>query len=178
MIKKIDGNYELQELIAFYKGHIVNPEHLYIKDMWDMDFEQLEENHSYIQWLFPLKLRSRYNPYAPVLSPIQVKSLIQDIEIQAAMFKSLKVMLEFYGFKMMITGDGIDISFAEDFEERSKVWLRPCNHNFKRISRILNSLCLFDMTEFEVEFRKVLQQVYEKYSDVIGERTALYWRLE
>jgi hypothetical protein len=64
-----------------------------------------------------------------------------DPELKRKLMIAFIRMLKFYGFVL-----GLDIEKhptiekAEDFDERKVDWLTPQNHNYKRISRILESL--------------------------------------
>ena len=46
--------------------------------------DRLEMQHDYIQWLFPLRRRGRYNPDAPVLMPSTIEAFQWDPELREA----------------------------------------------------------------------------------------------
>lgn len=170
--KNIYGTYDPIELKEFYLGEKPNADGLYINDIWALDNEQLEKNHTYIQWLFPLSKQSRYNPYGPIISDEWIHKISTLCLMNDVMNKSFTVMLDFYGFKRNHRGT---LDFADDFHEKSKIWLTHNNHNYKRITRILNSLSLFEMDAEVSEFRRILRLVYEQHADVISQITARHW---
>src|ERR1043165_3546689 len=55
------------KLIDFYFGNGTDFAGRRIEDVWAMSFEELEYNHDFIQWLFPLRERSGVQPDVPVL---------------------------------------------------------------------------------------------------------------
>jgi hypothetical protein len=86
------------QLIRFYRGLAKDPAGRSIDQIWQMTAEELEENHDFIQWLFPLPQRSKYNPKAPVLSQKDIDTFIQDKVLRERVRKSYWLMLRFLGF--------------------------------------------------------------------------------
>jgi len=60
--------------------------------------------------------------------------------------------------------------------DRAKNWLRPQNHNFLRLTRILKSLTLLGHGDRAWELLECLVGIDEKVRGVIGETTLAYWR--
>jgi hypothetical protein len=89
------------------------------------------------------------------------------------MRKSICVFLDFLGFTL---NDDNNICTQEEFETKSKNWLRPNNHNFKRISRLLTFLKLFGFGDIYNSFFKILKELYEKHPEIIGEKSYNYWK--
>ena len=54
-------------LVEFYAGRGTDFAGRRIEDIWRMSLDELEYNHDYIQWLFPLRERSGVQPDVPVL---------------------------------------------------------------------------------------------------------------
>ena len=159
-------------LIAFYSGTGKDAAGRRLEDVWRFSHEELEENHDYIQWLFPLKERSAFNPRAPILDAATVDRFRSDAVLKGNLERSLGVMLDFYG--LQIVGDRIVRSAA--FGERSGNWLTPFNHNFLRLTRILKSLSLLGLGVRARQLFACLEEIYSGYSSVIGERTMSFWR--
>lgn len=155
-------------LFFFLQGTGKNLEHRYLHDIWEFSFEELEKNHDYIQWLFPLKEKSRFNPSAPVLSDV---TRYQTKEIRENMIKSLDVLLDFYGLKRL---DG-EIVRLERFEKR-KDWISKNNHNYLRMTRILKSLVLFGLEKEAKMFLAQLETIYLENKETIGEKTFQFWK--
>ena len=101
----------------------------------------LAVKHNYIQWLFPLSKASGAVPGSPIMGKREAEMFRTDPELKRKLMIAFIRMLKFYGFVL-----GLDIEKhptiekAEDFDERKVDWLTPQNHNYKRISRILESL--------------------------------------
>lgn len=51
-----------ERLYEFLRGNKKNYNRKSIYDIWEYSLEELETDHHYIQWLFPLQKRSVHNP--------------------------------------------------------------------------------------------------------------------
>ena len=160
------------QLLQFYRGEGADESGRRIGDVWRYSVDELEGVHDYIQWLFPLEERSAFNPHAPLLDAETMAEFRRDATLRANVERSLGVMLEFYGFTL----DGDQIARAPDFAARSRDWLRPGNHNFLRLTRILKSLALLGHEERAEELLACLEDVYRERPTVIGSNTFGYWR--
>lgn len=161
--------YKETNIIRFYRN-----EKLFalptLTSVWNFDRDELENNHFYIQWLFPLDTASAYNRFAPILTEYDIQIFKTDIKIRENVMKSLSVMLNFYGF----TIKNNQISIAKDFVSKSH-WLTKNNHNFKRITRILRFLNLIDMKDLACSFFNSLSIIYSANPTIIGEKTFEFW---
>ena len=95
------------------------------------------------------------------------------------MRRSLRLMLDFYGFTLLAAADparGVTIVPSPSFAVRSHAWLTPGNHNHLRISRILKSLCILGLQREAREWFAALQLVYGEHVDTIGSVTYHFWR--
>uniref|UniRef100_A0A8C5M7X6 RNase H type-1 domain-containing protein n=1 Tax=Leptobrachium leishanense TaxID=445787 RepID=A0A8C5M7X6_9ANUR len=107
---------------------------------WQNDFELLELNHDYIQWLFPTRTQGR-NFYSTPLNPQETRLMINTSEVQQRLRRAYKMMLKFFGVK--IVGEEEDketteVERAENFASRFEN-LTNHPHNNLRITRILHS---------------------------------------
>ena len=66
---------------------------------WAADYDRLESHHGYIQWLFPLRERSRFNAQAQVLQPQEMLQFIPGSELQRRFYTTLQMMLNFWGMQ-------------------------------------------------------------------------------
>jgi hypothetical protein len=48
-------------ILTFYQGQSPDSSGRMIETIWSWDYQKLEYTHDYIQWLFPLKEKSRFN---------------------------------------------------------------------------------------------------------------------
>src|SRR4029077_4881134 len=159
-------------LLAFYARSGKDAAGRRIDDIWRFSKAELEDNHDYIQWLFPLTERSAFNPNAPVLDAATIENFRANESLQYNLERSLDVMLDFYGLEL--TGDRI--VRAASFAERSANWLMPFNHNFLRLTRILKSLFLLGLEQRAAQLFACLEDLYTMNKSVIGERTMSFWR--
>lgn len=161
-------NYELIDFLLNFKP---NRDGRYFDYISNWNNFQLETCHNYIQWCFPLTEPSRYNLNCPVLSPTDFDYLKQHPEklkyIQYNIKEMFYRMLEFYGFSY----DNEKIIPKSTL--RIFTWCNKNNHNFMRISRILESLCLFNLQKEANDFFQALTTLYEQ-KKCIG-KSYQYW---
>src|SRR5262249_53715462 len=104
-----------------------------------------EETHDYIQWLFPLKEKSGFNPTAPVLTDDSMQAFKSSENLRGRVLRSLGIMLTFYGLSCKAERGGVQVIRSDEYEDRKEVWVRPSNHNHLRLTRILTSLRLLGL---------------------------------
>ncbi|XP_031750370.1 opioid growth factor receptor-like isoform X2 [Xenopus tropicalis] len=140
--KDRDSEYlEFMPNLEFYQNRIpFQPYGEYIDTMlsdWRGDYVRLEENHSYIQWLFPLR-EEGVNPYAAPLTLREIEALRADPDAMRRFREAYRLMLDFYGIELRdkITGE---VARAPNYKERFSN-LNRRGHNNLRITRILKCL--------------------------------------
>ncbi|XP_030742601.1 opioid growth factor receptor-like protein 1 [Echinops telfairi] len=126
--------------LRFYKNKIpFKPDGVYIEEVlnkWKGDYEKLEHNHTYIQWLFPLREQG-LNFYAKELTTYEIEEFKKTKEAIRRFLLAYKMMLEFFGIKLVDkTGN---VARAANWQERFQ-HLNESQHNYLRITRILKSL--------------------------------------
>lgn len=137
-----------------------------------MGFQDLEDEHNYIQWLFPTRTKSQFNPDAKVLTDQEIQRFKKDPVLKKRLLRSLDLMLDFYGLKRTESR----IRKTSQFEIRSKNWLTPRNHNFLRITRILESLSLLGLNSEAKKFYSFLRNEIEpEYSEILG-NSMKFWK--
>lgn len=163
-------------LLAFYRETGLDQSGRRFEDILRRDNAWLESTHDYIQWLFPLDTASGANPLAPVLTPEDIRAFNEDPALREGLLRAYSLMLAFYGFKREQPPHPPLITRAADFDERAKVWLRPYNHNFLRITRILRSLTLLGLRIEAQSFFAALIVLYRQHENVIGSDTFRFWK--
>ncbi|XP_075701340.1 uncharacterized protein LOC142665510 [Rhinoderma darwinii] len=127
--------------LDFYQNKkCFEPGGLCIEDLlneWKEDYNTLERNHSYIQWLFPLR-EYGMNTYAKPLTLNEIKMMKEDKAVMTRFLKAYKLMLQFYGIKLLSEETG-EVARAGNWEDRFKN-LNYHGHNNLRITRILKCL--------------------------------------
>jgi hypothetical protein len=141
--------------IYFFQNKIRNIDGLTHNDILNYDNKKLEDKHNYIQYLFPLPVKSKYNPDAPVINQIFINEAINNMEIRKNIIKSFLRMLNFYGYSYSVKPfDIID-------KGETKQWLTKQNHNYLRITRILKFLMLVKMDLLAYKFVEQLCKLNE-----------------
>jgi hypothetical protein len=165
-------------LVAFYRGDGRDHRGRSLSDIHGFDFYELEFNHDYIQWLFPLPEPSGANASAPLLSNDDIARFQSDESLRKRLLQSFELMLSFFGLELAHAGGAgaISVRKTQHFDERHKVWLHHGNHNFLRISRILRSLTLLGCVSYASAFLECLEGIYAERPEAIGNTTIGYWR--
>lgn len=143
----------MSKVIEFLKGTGTDHKGRKLDEILSLSDAQLEQSHDIIQWLFPLNERSMHNWYAPVLTEVDLVELKTE-EVQKGILKAYDRFTKFYN---------------------DPQWLTPHNHNYLRVTRILKCFGLAGLDNEKRIMKQVLNLVYTKYRDVIGETTKKYW---
>jgi hypothetical protein len=163
------------ELVEFYAGRRPDFAGRRIDDIWRMSFDELEYNHDYIQWLFPLRERSSVQPDVPVLDDAAIRAFSAP-DLRDRVRKSAHVMAAFYGLEITDERGSLAVRRSARFDERRRNWLTRGNHNFLRLTRILKSLTILGHEELSRAWLRALTSIYEEHAGIIGPVTIAYWR--
>jgi len=162
--------------VSFYLGKTPDHRGRHLAEIRQLDDDDLESVHDYIQWMFPLP-EVGMNPYAPLLDVATIREFRARPELQHEVRKSFLRMLIFYG--LTENHDDGKIELAPAFEQKAHNWLRPFNHNYLRITRILRSLRLFGLEHEAGTFFQCLAKIYEHEESLpdprIPKRTFWFW---
>ncbi|UOH83859.1 hypothetical protein LQV05_006597 [Cryptococcus neoformans] len=127
--------------LKFYSNKLpFQPDNLTYEEFmhtYSRDYDELEMNHGYIQWFFPIR-EYGVNPEAQPLQPREIEAMQNNPEIVSRLLKSYKMMLGFYG----IDFNGGKLKLASNHKERISN-LRARSHNLLRLTRILKHLSEF-----------------------------------
>jgi len=137
--------------IKFYSGKIkCKPDNETIDNIhkkWFGQYKFLEVGHGYIQWLFPIR-EGGMNPQAQPLSKYESELFKKDSELQKKFIKSYKLILDFYGMKLIDEKTG-KINRNENNYKHRYYNLNNSFHNYLRITRILKSLGLVGFEHYK-----------------------------
>ncbi|KAM5245928.1 opioid growth factor receptor [Ctenodactylus gundi] len=135
-----DSNGDMPNL-SFYKNEIrFLPNGCFIEDIlqtWRDNYDLLEDNHSYIQWLFPLR-EPGVNWHAKPLTLKEVEAFKSSEEVRERLVRAYELMLGFYGIQLENRDTGA-VRRAQNYHKRFQN-LNWRSHNNLRITRILKSL--------------------------------------
>ncbi|XP_064377685.1 opioid growth factor receptor isoform X2 [Dromaius novaehollandiae] len=141
--------------LSFYKNEICFlPHGLHIETLleswWD-NYEVLEENHSYIQWLFPLREHGM-NWHAKPLTRQEIEAFKKSSEVMQRFERAYQLMLRFYGITLTNQKTG-ELERTENWSERFQN-LNRFSHNNLRITRILKCLGEMGYEHYQVHLVK------------------------
>ena len=164
------------EIIAFYLGDGKDSEGRNLVEILAFDNGELEFNHNYVQWLFPLAQKSAFNADAPVLTDNDIATFKGNEKLRANMLVALNKMLTFYGFKLIQNDEGVAIVLSDTFNAQKENWVSLGNHNLLRLTRILNSLNTLGLSDYAKAMFIALEQVYQANTSAIGTVTWNFWK--
>ncbi len=179
LIKMINESFNMppeeSKLVSFYFGNCKNTEDRTIYEIWDFNDDELEWEHSYIQWLFPLSEPSNFNPDAPLVTDQDVKDFKNSYELRVRLTRSAQVFCQFLGLKLDYEDFKLNpwrCGKDEHFNERVVLW-KHANHNWLRITRMLTSLCLLGCKEAADAIFVQLKELHEE--GYVSENSFGYW---
>jgi len=155
--------------IEFLRGEGPNGDGYLLHQILRWSNDDWEEDHSFIQWVFPTNQPSMFNADAPVLTADEITIIQSDPHIQEALGVIYHRWLRFCGLGYGNTG--LEFGTSEFPKGNPVVWGR-LNHNWLRITRVLQSLRLLGRKDRAEEFFNFLTQ----HQALFSENTWLYWR--
>ena len=143
-------------LIPFYLNATKNNNGLGLEEIWMMTDEELENDHEIVQWVFPTIEESNFNPEAPLLKNVDIQLWNANPQLIDNLRTSFNRYLKLFGLKYE-EGKIADTDMKD-------VWKYP-NHNWMRVTRILNSLKTLGLTEESEAFYDFLKV---RFKDATG----------
>jgi Opioid growth factor receptor (OGFr) conserved region len=160
----------MSHLVDFYRGLAADTEGRNLADLWAFSDDEMEEVHDFIQWVFPLREPSRFNPDAPLVEESDIREFKADSELQEALAHSFRRFLAFLG----LTFEAGKVVEAADFATKAIVWRYP-NHNWLRITRVLTSTRMLGLEAESRAFFDFLVAVRNRPFSGIDARTFQFW---
>lgn len=158
----------MSKLTEFYDGTSPDCDGRKITEIWIEDDDYFEFCHNYVQWLFPLPEPSNFNPDAPLLTEDDVKIFKANPIIQRNLVISFQRFLNFLGLNW--TGEAVEL--LPTFEP---IQFKIANHNWFRISRVLNSCRLLGLEKEVVALYNCLKKLHEE-NGWVSENSFSYWK--
>jgi len=153
--------------IAFLSGEATDNHGNHVSSYLEMDDEEMEYDHQWIQHAFPIDTISPHNPQAPCLFPGYENKFIPD----TAAFANRKALtVNFLNF--------LGIDFLRKTVDENKffdVVDGPYNHNIKRISRLLKHWCITGGANRIEPILHILMRLVLKNPDNFSSYTVAYW---
>jgi len=168
----IDGkifNAKQSPNIFFYSNAMKSkPYGTYIKVMhqqWRGNYDRLEDDHSYIQWLFPNFYQSAFNSAADPLTHEEAECFKTNLPLAKTLVESYELILDFFGIRITNHTTG-DLERTEGFEPRYKDAFLKYYHNHLRMRRILTHLNNVGFRRYAIKLVDFLEK--EIYGEVGG----------
>ena len=140
----------------FLKGNEPDIHKRYLKDIWMMSDDQIENKHNFIQWVFPFNERSNTVSASPILTNEQIVSIKKSETAQKNIKKSAEWFLEFLS--------------------RNSYWICQNNHNHLRITRAIKSLRLIHSNEEAEKFKNSIMNLIQGNENKINPTSLKYWK--
>ena len=145
----------MNQIVAFLEGDGPDGAGRMIAQVQAYDAGELERQHDFIQWLFPLAEPSAAVPGSPVLTAEDIGEIKVSPVAQANLIKSARHMAGFY--------------------DHSDHWLRPSDHNHLRITRIIKSLRLLVGDAAADGFRAAILARVEAEGAPVSQASRRHW---
>lgn len=152
----------MKTIIDFYTGKQMANTGETIDEILKFNDFDLESEHQYIQWLFPLREPSPVNPHAPLFDGPADYHLSKEPDGKLAeenFLKALSMMNKFYNFD----------------SPTKQQWVSIANHNYLRLTRIIKSAILMGYPEYAEHFALKAMATYSKYPADVGLRSLGFW---
>ena len=172
---------ELSPLLAVYSERGNDHRGRSLSGILGSSDEWLEREHDYIQWLFPMGDKSPYAPEAPIVDTEAIDAFARQSNLRSNQRLAFQRMMQFYGFELDddVDDDGkiiVYVDRSKDFERQTQRWLRPANHNFKRITRIVKSTSLLSSPHLARGLGEALVLLGRDFYGRIGTQTLAIWK--
>jgi hypothetical protein len=173
----------VSKLTDFYLENGRNSDGVMLSNIMEWNDGQWEYDHSFIQWLFPLKTPSNFNPDAPLLSNSDIELFKENCKLQNNLLLAFAKFTEFLGLKMVLYGGDlkekeqvflkvqqprfllkVNCKLEKDeklWKEKEGIW-KYQNHNWLRITRVIASLKLLGLDGVAEAFFSCIKQLYNE----------------
>jgi hypothetical protein len=162
-----DQSGTIHGLICFYLKEVPNSDGRFLEEIWQWSDQDWEEEHDFVQWLFPLEHPSAFNADAPLLDENAIRQWYKDKLLQHNLRTSYERWLHFCGIAKV---DGK----LHLVDRKPNVW-GGMNHNWLRITRVLRSLTLLGLKPEANQFFDLLTDLRDCKKLVINDTTFIYW---
>jgi hypothetical protein len=119
---------------------------------WWNNFGDLEREHGFVQWFFPIREQG-LNHQAQPLQLHEAKAIREDPACMARFMQTYRLMLHFYGMQLVDETTG-EIDREVKIYEAQYRNLETHPHNFLRITRILKCLGELGLDHYQFPFMK------------------------
>ncbi|XP_052799002.1 opioid growth factor receptor-like protein 1 [Mya arenaria] len=141
---------------------------------WKGNYDMLERNHRYIQWLFPIPDGRGMNHLAQPLQAHEAEAIRNDDRLSRRVLKAYKMMLHFYGMELASELDGSVRRCAENWRHRYR-HLNKSKHNYLRITRIIKALGELGLDRYQVPWVRFIIEEAIDHDELPALRGSIYY---
>ena len=142
-------------VLGFLSNQDRNASGWLLTDIWKFNDTQIENTHTFIQWVFPTNEASRAVPGSPFLDEEE----IVEIQNSEPAKQNLSKSADWYF----------------NFLRRNSFWRKPHDHNHLRITRVIKSLRLLCGDDEADYFKEQFWQLLGTDISQIPSKTIDYW---
>lgn len=145
----------MNDIVSFLNGEKRNASGWLLSEIWKFTDSEIENTHTFIQWIFPTSEGSRATPGSPVLDEDQIDQINNSDRAK----KNLRKSADWYF----------------NFLRRNGFWKKPHDHNHLRITRLIKSLRLLCGDDEADYYKERLWQLLGADISIIPSKTIDYW---
>lgn len=142
-------------IVEFYTNNGKTSEGKTLEEILEFSANQLEQDHLYIQWIFPIDQPSIFNQNAPVLTANDIVQLVHNKNFSVNFQKSFQL------FWLFLTNN-------------THIWVKHLNHNHYRITRMIRSATLFGFDQLTKEMLSYLLKINKENENIFADPIN-YW---
>ena len=158
----------MMNLIDFHRGDGTDSEGRTLDEILAWPDDDWEMSHDFIQWVFPTRKASRFNPDAPLPTDDDIRLFHADPLLRANLRRSFERFLNFLGLDY--EGDRVILK-----ERKRYAWGGP-NHNWLRITRVLDCLTTLGLEQEAADLFACLTRLLADPAMGVDGETFRYWR--
>lgn len=174
-------NATTQQAIDFLTGKGVDGNGRVVAEYFNFDAAYFEQCHNWVQWAFPTRTPSNFNPSAPVIDD-EFEFDMSNRDHLMARHNSAKLVAKYLsamGFEVyqLLSSISPVYRIEQPKGDLSFVWEQPNDHNMLRFTRIIESLRIFHSDALAKEvYTALLKRVESNYSRY-SPRSVAFWSL-
>ena len=145
----------MTSIISFLEGSDKDNRGWLLSDIWKFNDTQIENTHTFIQWVFPTDEPSRATPGSPILDEEEIVKIQNSEQAKQNLSKSA--------------------DWYFNFLRRNTFWRKPHDHNHLRITRVIRSLRLLVDEDEADAFRIEIYSILGDDLSLIPKKTRQFW---
>uniref|UniRef100_A0A7S4QTN3 Opioid growth factor receptor (OGFr) conserved domain-containing protein n=1 Tax=Alexandrium monilatum TaxID=311494 RepID=A0A7S4QTN3_9DINO len=165
-------------LLPFFRGVGTDSQGRRLAEIRAFSFEEMERVHDYVQWMFPTDEPSMFNLRAPLLTPELQRAFAGDEALRRELRLNFVRFCQFLGLEVQGGEGEVRVAVGPHFQERvPDCWssMFGGNHNWLRISRVLQCLGLCSLPAEQRALMACLEEVLDAGRARCGSAIA-HWR--